>query len=212
MKLLVIGATGATGREIVSQSLATGIEVTALVRSASPASFPPAVTKIVGDVLNPASLLPAVSGQDAVVCSLGSAATGPFRKMTMLSAGTRNLIAAMHANRVARLVCITGIGAGNSKGHGPWWYNWLVLPLMLRGVYEDKTRQENIIRQSGLDWTLVRPGALTNGSVKGLAAVRILTDLTGVHAGFISRADVAAFCLTEVKAGRYRGQTPVITY
>ena len=211
MKLLVIGATGGTGKEIVSQALAQGHEVTALVRNSAKADFAPAVKKAGGDILDPGSLQQALAGQEAVISSLGSAATGPFKKMTMLSEGTRRLIGAMQAQHVNRLVCITGIGAGESKGHGPWWYNWLVQPLILRGVYEDKTRQEAIVRGSGLDWTLVRPGALTNGPAKGLEAVRVLIDLTGVQAGFISRADVAAFCLREMTDGRYRQQAPVIT-
>ena len=84
-------------------------------------------------------------------------------------------------------------------------------PLILRGVYEDKTRQESVVRGSGLDWTLVRPGVLTNGPSKGLGTVRVLIDLTGVQAGQISRADVAAFCLREMTDGHYRQQAPVIT-
>ncbi len=212
MKLLVIGATGATGKEIVSQALASGHAVTALVRNPDKADFAPAVKIAVGDVLNPGSLKRALAdGQEAVVSALGSGATGPFKQMTMLSEGTRNLIGAMKAHGVNRLVCITGIGAGDSKGHGPWWYDWIVQPLVLRGVYEDKTRQEILVCQSGLDWTLVRPGALTNGPAKGLASVRAFTDLTGMRAGFISRADVAAFCLRELTDGRYRRQAPVIT-
>ena len=135
-----------------------------------------------------------------------------FKEMTLLSEGTRNLIGAMQPEGVNRLVCITGIGAGESKGHGPWWYDWLVQPLILRGVYADKTRQEALVRKSGLDWTIVRPGALTNGPAKGSKAVHILTDLNGARAGFISRADVATFCLSEVVDGRYRQQAPVITY
>ena len=211
MKLLVIGATGATGKEIVSQALAQGHAVTALMRNPAKADFAPAVKKARGDILDPGSLKQALTEQEAVISSLGSAATGPFKKMTMLSAGTRNLIGAMQAQHVNRLVCITGIGAGESKGHGPWWYNWFVQPMILRGVYEDKTRQEAVVRGSGLDWTLVRPGALTNGPAKGLEAVRVLIDLTGVQAGFISRADVAAFCLGELTDGRCRQQAPVIT-
>lgn len=212
MKLLVIGATGATGQEIVKQALAQGHEVTALVRNPAKAGFAPSVKKAVGDVLNPGSLQQALSEQEAVISSLGSGPTGPFKEMTLLSEGTRNVISAMQGQGVNRLVCITGIGAGESKGHGPWWYDWLVQPLLLRGVYVDKTRQEAVVRQSGLDWTLVRPGALTSGPAKGRAAVRVFTDLNGVHAGFISRADVAAFCLRELTDGEYQGQAPVITY
>lgn len=210
MNLLVIGATGPTGREIVSQALAQGHGVTALVRPASKAKFPPTVKIAVGDVLDASSLAEALKGQEAVICSLGSAASGPFKEMTLLSEGTRNLVAAMKAQGVSRLVCITGVGAGDSLGHGPWYYNWLFQPLMLRGVYHDKTRQEKIVRASGLDWTLVRPAILTNSVAKGVPAVKVFTQLAGVHVGTISRPDVAAFCLQELADKRYQCQAPVI--
>jgi putative NADH-flavin reductase len=212
MKILVIGATGPTGKEIVKQAVDQEHAVTALVRDATKANFGPPVVLTVGDVLDRDSLVRAVEGQEAVVCSLGSGVTGPFKKMTMLSEGTRNLIAAMQKQNVRRIVCITGIGAGESKGHGPWYYNWLFQPLVLRGVYEDKTRQENLVRSSGLAWTLVRPGMLTNGAMKGQAAVRAITNLAGTRAGNISRADVAEFCLRELVDDRYLNQAPVITY
>jgi putative NADH-flavin reductase len=212
MRILVIGATGATGREIVKQALKQGHAVTALVRDRTKANFAPAVVLAAGNVLDRASLTRAVEGQEAVLCSLGSGVTGPFKEMTLLSEGTRNLIAAMQEKNVGRLVCITGIGAGESKGHGPWYYNLLFQPLVLRGVYEDKTRQEDLVRKSGLVWTLVRPGILTNGGAKGQLAVRALTDLTEKYAGTISRADVAGFCLNELADRRYVGQAPVITY
>lgn len=210
MKLLIIGATGPTGRQIVDQALAQGHTVTTLVRNPAKASFAPPVTKVAGDVLDAASLQQAVAGQEAVLCSLGSAATGPFKEMTMLSEGTRHLVAAMQEAGTRRLVCITGIGAGDSKGHGPWWYNWLVQPLVLRGVYHDKDRQEAVVRASGLDWTLVRPGILTNAAAKGVSAVRAVNDLKGFRAGSISRADVAAWCLREVADGQSRRQAPVL--
>jgi len=212
MKLLVIGATGGTGKEIVSQALAQGHAVTALVRDAAKTAFPPTVKKAVGDVLDPGTLGKSLIGQEGVICALGSAATGPFKEMTLLSKGTRNLVDAMQARGVSRLVCITGIGAGESKGHGPWYYNWFIQPLVLRGVYEDKTRQEAIVRGSRLTWTLVRPAILTDGAAKGEGAVRELTHLSGIHVKNISRADVAGFCLRELADGRYQHQAPVITY
>lgn len=212
MRILIIGATGPTGQQLVAQAAAAGHAVTTFVRDAARARFAPSVRKAVGDVLDPGSLALAVADQEAVICSLGSGVTGPFKQMTLLSAGTTNLVAAMKQAGVNRLVCITGIGAGESRGHGPWWYDWLVQPVLLRGVYQDKDRQESVVRGSGLDWTLVRPGALTNAPAKGAGAVRALTDLTGVSAGFISRADVAAFCLSELVTAHYRQQAPVITY
>ena len=213
MKLLVIGATGGTGQEIVKQALRAGHSITVLIRDvAAKGRFDPAVRIAVGNVLDAASLQKALAGQEAVISSLGSGATGPFKEMTMFSEGTRNVIREMQTLSVERFICITGIGAGESKGHGPWWYDWVVQPLILRGVYDDKTRQEKLVRESRLNWTLVRPGILTNGPAKGREAVRVLTDLHGVRTRFISRADVASFCLSELMQGEYRQQAPVITY
>ena len=211
MKLLIIGATGATGRQLVQQAIAQGHQVTVLVRNSVKAHFASPVKMIEGNVLDVASLKNAVAGQDAVISALGSAASGPFKEMTLLSEGTRHLATAMHAAGVRRLVSISGIGAGDSKGHGPWFYNWLIQPLVLRGVYHDKTRQEEIVRGSGLDWTLVRPAILSNGPAKGLGAVRTITVLKGAHVGTIRRADVAAFCLQELTDRRFLRQAPVIT-
>jgi putative NADH-flavin reductase len=212
MKLLIIGATGPTGRQLVQQATAQGHQVTALVRNTAKADFAPPVKMIKGDVLDVASLKIAVTGQDVIISALGSAASGPFKEITLLSEGTRNLVNAMRAAGVRRLVSLSGIGAGDSKGHGPWFYNWLIQPLVLRGVYHDKTRQEEIVRGSGLDWTLIRPAILTNGLAKGAAAVRAITALNGAHVGTISRADVAAFCLQELTDRHFLRQAPVITY
>src|SRR4051812_18707154 len=95
MKLLIIGATGPTGRELVKQAVAQGHEVTALVRDAAKAAFSPPVRMIIGDILDAAAVKAAVAGQDAVISSLGSAASGPFQEQTLLSEGTSNLVAAM---------------------------------------------------------------------------------------------------------------------
>ncbi len=152
MKILVIGATGSIGQQLVAQATAAGQEISTLVRGTARARFAPSLKRFVGDVLDPESLRRALHGQEAVVCSLGSAATGPFKSLTLLSEGTRHLLAAMQTQGVPRLVCITGIGAGESRGHGPWWYNWLVQPLVLRGVYQDKTRQSpRAPERAGLD-------------------------------------------------------------
>jgi hypothetical protein len=96
------------------------------------------------------------------------------------------------------------------KGHGGWLYDKLILPLILQRIYDDKDRQEAEIRQSDLDWTIVRPGLLTNGSAKG--DYRVLTDLTGVTSGEISRSDVADFVLGQLTDDRYLHQTPLISY
>ncbi len=115
----------------------------------------------------------------------------------------------MEHHSVKRLICITGLGAGDSKGHGGLLYDKLILPLILRRIYNDKDRQEAAIRQSNLDWTIVRPAVLTNDPAKG--NYRVLTDLTGFTAGKISRADVAAFVLRQLTEERYLHQTPLIS-
>ena len=208
MRILVVGATGETGQQIVEQSLAQGHNVTALVRQ--PDRFDmqhPSLQVVKGDVLDPASL-DAVQGQDAVISSLGTKKIG-FEPVTLLSEGTKNLLQAMERHSVKRLVCITGIGAGDSKGHGGLLYDKLILPLILKRIYDDKDRQEAEIRQSNLDWTIVRPGGLTNDLAKG--KYRVLTDLTGITAGKISRADVATFILQELTDDRYLHQAPLIS-
>ena len=115
-KILVLGATGATGRLIVSQALARGYDVTVLVRSAEKASDLKETKVIVGDARDEIVLRQAVKGRDAVVSALGTSVS-PFRQVTLLSTATRGLVSAMKAEQVSRLVCITGLGAGDSAGH-----------------------------------------------------------------------------------------------
>lgn len=191
MKILVIGATGPTGRELVAQARALGHAVTAGVRRPEAAGFPGDIRVVKMDVSDPASLAAAVDGQEAVVSSLGSKLSR--RPTTLFSDGTTHLAAAMKGAGVRRLVCITGVGAGDSRGHGGFFYDRIFQPLFLAEIYKDKDRQEAIVRASGLDWTLVRPGMLTNGPKGG--AIRSVTSLDGVTIGRISRADVAAYVL-----------------
>ena len=210
MRLLVIGATGGTGRELVRQALARGHEVRALVRDPAKAGSLDARAEVArGDVLDPASLAAAVRGREAVLSALGTRKLGR-RPTTLFSDGTRNLIGAMRAEGARRLVCVTGIGAGESRGHGPWWYDRLVLPLLLDEIYKDKTRQEELIRGSGLDWVIVRPAILTNGPATGSA--RAVTDLAGSRFSKVSRADVAAFMLDQLTSDAYLGKAPVLSY
>jgi putative NADH-flavin reductase len=208
-KLLVLGATGGTGRRIVSQALARGHEVTALVRSPEKASALKGARLVIGDVRDEKALREALKGQDAVVSALGTPAS-PFREVTLLSTATRALVAAMKAEHVSRLVLITGMGAGDSVGHGGFLFDNVIFPLLLKKVYADKNRQEAIVRNSGLDWILVRPSVLNDKPSRG--AVRALTDLSDVHGGTISREDVASFVLDQVRADAWLQRSPLITW
>jgi len=209
MKILVLGATGATGRLIVSQALAKGHDVVALVRSKGKAAGLAGAELVEGDARDAAALTRAVAGCDAVVSSLGTPMS-PFREVTMLSAATRALIGVMANQNIRRLICITGVGAGDSRGHGGLVYDWLFRPLMLRKVYEDKDRQEDAIRASALDWIIVRPTVLNDKPASG--HIRALTDLSGVHGGTIARADVADFVVQQVTADTWLRKAPLITW
>jgi putative NADH-flavin reductase len=161
-----------------------------------------------GDILDSDAVAAAMAGQDAVCCTIG--VRTPWEQPAVFSEGTRNLLQAMKQTGVRRLLCVTGIGAGNSKGHGGFLYDRIFYPLLLKGVYADKDRQESLIEASDVDWTIVRPGFLTNGPLTG--NYRMLTDMTGITAGRISRADVAHFILKELESNRHLRQTPLLTY
>jgi putative NADH-flavin reductase len=208
-KILVLGATGATGRLIVSQAAARGYDVTVLVRSAEKASDLKGAKLIAGDARDERVLRQALKGRDAVVSALGTPAS-PFREVTLLSSATRALVSAMKIEQVSRLVCITGIGAGDSAGHGGFLFDNLIFPLLLRKVYADKNRQETIVRDSGLDWILVRPSVLNDKPSRD--TIRALTDLSSFHGGTISRADVASFVLDQVRDDAWVRRSPLITW
>jgi uncharacterized protein YbjT (DUF2867 family) len=209
--LLVIGASRGIGLETVKCALEAGHRVRAFARGA--ATIPleaPELEKCAGDALDKASVAAAVAGVDAVVQSLGApkSAQSIFAGTTLFSQATRILIDAMRAGGVARLVAVTGFGAGDSRGHGGFLYDALVFPLILKRVYDDKDVQERMIRASGLDWTIVRPGLLTGGAATGKA--RALIDPRDWRTGSISRADVAHFLVAETVERRFVGKTPLL--
>lgn len=207
MKLLVLGATGGTGRQIVREAAAKGHSVVALVRSKAKAPNLPGALLIEGDARDENALFRALDGCSAVISSLGTSLS-PFKEVTLLSSATRALVKAMDRQKVRRLVCITGMGAGDSRGHGGFVFDNLFFPLLLAKVYQDKDRQEEIVRSSKLDWVIVRPAALTNKPARG--AIRALTDLSNVNGGSIPRADVASFVVEQLVDDKWLRQLPSI--
>ncbi len=193
---------------IVSQALARGHEVTALVRSPEKASDLKGARLIVGDVRDEKALREALKGQDAVVSALGTPAS-PFREVTLLSTATRALVNAMKAEHVSRLVCITGIGAGDSAGHGGFLFDNVIFPLLLQKVYADKNRQEAIVRDSGLDWVLVRPSVLNDKPGRG--TIRRSRISPASMAERYRETDVATFVLDQLHADAWLHRSPLIT-
>jgi uncharacterized protein YbjT (DUF2867 family) len=189
--------------------VARNYDVTVLTRSAAKAGGLEGAKLIVGDARDEIVLRQALEGRDAVISALGTPAS-PLRDVTQLSTATRALVSAMKAEQVSRLICITGIGAGDSAGHGGFLFDRVIFPLLLRNVYADKNRQEAIVRASGLDWVLVRPSMLNDKP--GRDSIRALTDISGFHGGTISRENVARFVLDQLRADAWLHRSPLITW
>lgn len=203
-RLLVIGATGGTGRQLVLQALERGYTVTAFVRRRGQLKVESErLTVCEGDVLDPVAVDRAMTGQDAVLCALGHKRfLFPTR---ILSTGTANLLAAMTAHGVARLVCLTSMGLGGSVGRLGLLHTLCILPLVLPFYFWDKARQERLIGASETLWTVVRPCTLTDGARTGRLR-------TGPRSGSylltrtIARADVAAFMLAQLDSAENIGR------
>lgn len=209
-RVLIIGATGGTGRQLVTQALDRGLAVTALVRDPSRLRLEhPQLTIVQGDVLDEAAIAAVMRGQDAVLCALGHKRF--FYPTRILSDGTRNILRAMGTHDVPRLVCETALGLGDSAGRMGLYYTLFVIPVILPWYFWDKTRQERLIASSGVDWVIVRPAALTDDAARG--RVR-----HGLHIGGllltarISRADVAGFMLDQLESDTYLRQAPGLSW
>ena len=206
MRVLVLGATGGVGRLVVENALKRGHEVTALVRS--PEKLGDLASRIVtlkGDALDPRAVGEAVSGQGAIIYALG---VGNVRHTTLFSDSTRVLLTAMSQHTVRRLICVTGVGAGETKGHGGFLYDRLLYPLFTKGIYADKDRQEALIRESQTDWTLVRPAAFRRARPSG--PLRIVTDVGNITLRRIARDEVAEFLVDELAQRKYACQSVFI--
>jgi putative NADH-flavin reductase len=131
-----------------------------------------------------------------------------FSGTRLFSVASRILVDVMEARAVKRLISVTGLGAGDSRGHGGLLYD-AALWLFLGRVYADKDAQEWIVRRSRLDWTIVRPTVLTTGPRTG--AYRVLVDAHDWRSGFISRADVADFLVKQIEDASLLRKTPVLT-
>jgi len=195
------------GLAMAQAALADGHHVTVLARTPGRMSLSHANLRIVaGNAEDADAIAKVVEGQDVVCDCLGS--TNVTQKITMFSRCAENLAKALKPDQL--LIAVTGIGSGDSRGHGGFLYDYLFMPIVLRRMYADKDRQERIITSNLSRWIIVRPGFLTNGPQTG--RYRALTDLKGIHGGRISRADVADFMLSQARSPQFVGQTPLLIY
>ena len=209
--VLIIGASRGIGLETVRAALRAGHSVRALARSAAGISIEDAnLDKVAGNALDPDTIRSALQDIGVVIQTLGVDFSPRliFEGTRLFSESTRILVDAMKAAGVKRLITVTGLGAGDSRGHGGVLYDAVVFPLLLKRVYDDKDVQEWIVKSSGLDWTIVRPGLLKNSPATG--RYRVLTASKDWQFGPISRADVADFLVRQVDDRTLIGTTPLL--
>jgi putative NADH-flavin reductase len=210
-KVLVIGASRGIGLEAVRIALRAGHRVRALARSAAGIPIQDAgLENVSGDALDRDRIRNALRDVDVVIQTLGVDFSPRliFEGTTLFSRATRVLVDAMKDAGVKRLISVTGLGAGDSRSHGGLAYDRVIFPLLLKRVYDDKDVQEWIIRSSGLDWTIARPGLLTNGPITN--HYRVLTASKDWRFGMISRANVADFLVRQIEDRALIGATPLL--
>lgn len=208
MKIAIIGATRGIGFQLLEYALSKGHKVTALVRNPLKLGIRSDIKIVTGNILDYPSVLKTVTDQDIVCTSIGVNITR--KPVDVFSKGIKNVIWAMEKEGVENLISVTGIGAGDSKGHGGFLYDKIFNPLFLKTIYDDKDREEKLIKASSLYWTIVRPGFLTNGPMTG--NYKIHTKMDGLKCGKISRKDVAHFILEEAVKPKYLYNTPLLCY
>jgi putative NADH-flavin reductase len=209
MKIVIFGATGDTGRELVSQALDQGHHVTAQARSPEKlAEFEhPELEVIRGDVLEADEVERAIEGQEAVLCAIGTGA----QRTTLREDGTRNIVAAMENMGISRLVCLSSLGVGDSRANLSFFTKYVIVGIFLRHAFADHENQERIVRQSSLAWTIARPPHLKDGPRTGEYQQGFPPTHRDIR-GWISRADVADFMLKQIRDDTYLRQAPGLSY
>jgi len=206
MNIAVFGATGKTGLEFVKQALEGGHNVTAFVRDPARLAIENKnLSVVIGDVFNEASVAQAIKGQDAAVCALG--AGSDLKKTTVRANGTVNIIKGMKKNNVKRLMVVTAMGVGES------WdtlslVNKFFFAVLLKSSRDDHEAQEAAVKESGLDWTIIRPSGLVDTPRTG---VYDFGENIPAKTSKIARADVADLILKELEQTTHIGKALTIS-
>ena len=206
--VLIFGATGGTGKLLVKEALKIGHSVTAFLRSPEKLAIRNNNLKIYkGDVLNYNDVLDAVTNQEVIFCALGMPASD---KSTLRKDGTANIVNAMKEKNIKRFICQTSLGFGDSKELLPWHMKYIIVPFILKNAFKDHELQEEVIEITDLNWTIVRPGNMTNGKMTGIYKHGFRpTEKIKLK---ISRADVAHFMLNQIDNNKYLRKKVGISY
>ena len=207
MKLLLLGATGGTGRHLVTQALDAGHDVTVLARSRAAVSTQhPRLRIVQGEVTTGHGLAEAIRGQDAVISAIGRGRS--FKSDQLIQRSVPALLTAMEAGGVRRLIFTSALGVGESVKDAPLVAR-LFFRTLLRDIYADKLVGDGMIRRSGLDWTIVQPSKLTDGPLTGKYRSGERVPLRGMAS--ISRADTAHFLLSQLADRNSVGKTLIVS-
>lgn len=207
LRLVIFGATGGTGRHLVTLALDAGHDVTVFVRSPEKlGELAARVRVLTGDVTDEAAVTAAIADQDVVISAIGAP---PSSKDRVRERGTRTIVRAMEATGVRRLVSLSTHGIRETADGLPLLMKWLVVPLYLKGVFTDHEHQEAVVRDSSLDWTLVRPTHLTNKAPTGTVRHGFEPHDRDI-AMKITRGDVARFMVEQATSEAYVRQAPTI--
>ena len=203
MKVIVFGATGSVGHLAVKELLEAGHEVTAFARKPEKLGLTDAnLFRTAGDALDAKDVLEAVKGHDAAVITLGS---GLSRKSIIRSKGTMNVIRAMQAQGVKRLICQSTLGARDSWSNLNFWWKRVMFGALLAPVFRDHELQEQLVEASGLDWTIVRPSAFTDEATRRPVIEDVPNSARGLDLK-ISREELARFLTRQVIDSQYVGR------
>lgn len=208
LNVLVFGAAGATGLEVVRQALSRAHRVTAFVRR--PDSLPithDSLRIALGDATRPEDVAAAMPGQEVVVSALGR--RNSFRSDQLISRSVEAIVPAMQATGVRRLILVSAFGVGESHREAPI-IPRLMYCTLLRDIFADKKAAEDALRRSALDWTILYPVLLTNGPLTARYRAAERLDLRGMPT--ISRADLAQFALSEIENRAFVRKVAVISY
>lgn len=206
--LLIIGATGSLGKHLVSEALHRGYKVRALARKPERVKSQDGLEVVQGDVLKPKTLTGALKGVSAVLCALGH--RNFLFPGQRLSKGTANLMDEMRQHKITRILCVTAMGISDNRFRLGIYYSLFLEPLLLYRYFRDKERQEKLLQESALDYTIVRPAQFIPGRPR--KKYKVGKKLGGiVLTALVSRATVASFMLDELEEGKYLRQAICIT-
>ncbi len=212
MRVVVLGASGGCGHQLVKQAVERGYEVTAVVRSSSRLDVPDGVRIVRGELQDVDTLDTAFEGADVVFSAIGLNLSGlsPFSTAEvpdLLSRSAPLIVAAMKRAGVPRLLAISAGGVGDSAALMPWFYKWIVAMTSMRRLYPELETMESVYASSDLDVCCVRPTSLTDGprTGRGVVATRLVGQAN------ISRADVANWMLDAAEGDRFEHFGPILT-